>query len=284
MANQNFNEFLLDLDSINIAGICTKPQQKPRILAMHGWLDNAASFIPLLPYLQDFEVVAIDLPGHGHSSHIPNGTYFHFIDYVADIIKILDYLNWDNCYLLGHSLGAGIGTIIAGTIPERILGLILLDGIGAVTIPAQELPAHVRNATNEYLRLADKKKRYFADINEAIATRLNASPMQVDSVRLLVQRGIKNTEYGLTWRTDPRLLLTPLVLPTEEQLQAFIKEVTAPTCLIRADNGYPFDKTILQKRIDSFKNITIHTIPGQHHVHMDSPEPIGNIVNNFLNK
>jgi len=35
------------------------------ILALHGWLDNAASFARLAPLLMDADVVAIDLPGHG---------------------------------------------------------------------------------------------------------------------------------------------------------------------------------------------------------------------------
>ena len=43
------------------------------ILALHGWLDNAASFVRLAPLLADADVVAIDLPGHGYSDHSPPG-------------------------------------------------------------------------------------------------------------------------------------------------------------------------------------------------------------------
>jgi len=45
-----------------------------RTIAMHGYMDNAGTFDRLIPLLPDqFYVVAIDLPGHGFSSHVPYG-------------------------------------------------------------------------------------------------------------------------------------------------------------------------------------------------------------------
>ncbi|KAF4532370.1 hypothetical protein B566_EDAN003674 [Ephemera danica] len=39
---------------------------------MHGWQDNAATFDPLLAMLpSSLSVLAIDVPGHGFSSHYP---------------------------------------------------------------------------------------------------------------------------------------------------------------------------------------------------------------------
>lgn len=279
-----YKEFILDLPHRSIAGITWGPSDGKRILAIHGWLDNAASFIPLIPYLQNYKVIAIDLLGHGHSSHFPHGSYLHFIDYIADIIRIIDHLEWDNCNLLGHSLGAGIATIVAGTIPKQIESLILLDGIGAVTIPANELPQQLNTSIHEYLNESNKRPPHYANLNEAIQARLKASKMQVSSVELLVLRGSKTTKEGLTWRTDPRLLFTPLVLPTEEQLLAFITKVQAPTCLIKPDAGYPFDETIMLKRIGALTNVETHNVKGMHHVHMDAPQTIGPIIQEFLSK
>ena len=58
--------------------------------ALHGWLDNAGTFEPLVPHFPKghrwvekslrkktpiikFRLLCIDLPGHGMSSHIPPG-------------------------------------------------------------------------------------------------------------------------------------------------------------------------------------------------------------------
>lgn len=45
-----------------------------KCIAIHGWMDCAGSFDRLIPMLDDrFYIVAIDLPGHGFSTHLPLG-------------------------------------------------------------------------------------------------------------------------------------------------------------------------------------------------------------------
>ena len=82
-----------------------------RFLALHGWLDNAASFDRLAPQLlaatgAPAELVAIDLPGHGQSDSRPGPIYF--LDHVEAVLEALEALAWPVCTIIGHSLvGAG---------------------------------------------------------------------------------------------------------------------------------------------------------------------------------
>ena len=64
----------------------------PRVLALHGWLDNAASFLPMAPYLRDFDLVALDLPGHGRSMHLPPGADYSFPGAIANVLDAADAL------------------------------------------------------------------------------------------------------------------------------------------------------------------------------------------------
>ena len=50
----------------------------PKVLCLHGWLDNAASFVPLSGYLKDFDLLALDFAGHGFSSHRPASSRYYF--------------------------------------------------------------------------------------------------------------------------------------------------------------------------------------------------------------
>ena len=76
----------------------------PKLLAMHGWLDNAASFLPMAPHLSGHDLVALDLPGHGRSAGAPLQT----VEAMADWVMALPVAGLDvkaptrrECYFVG---------------------------------------------------------------------------------------------------------------------------------------------------------------------------------------
>jgi len=93
----------------------------PRILALHGWLDNASSFDRLAPRLLErlggtATLVALDFPGHGRSDSRPGPLYF--FDHVEAVLEALEALQWPSCHLVGHSLVRPRG--LAGTAGPRL--------------------------------------------------------------------------------------------------------------------------------------------------------------------
>jgi glutathione S-transferase len=89
----------------------------PPALALHGWLDNGASFDRLAPMLSGLHLVALDLAGHGRSQHRHPSVVSHFIDWAPEIVAVADRLGWETFVLIGHSMGAGISSLVAGTSP-----------------------------------------------------------------------------------------------------------------------------------------------------------------------
>ena len=90
-------------------------------LGLHGWLDNAATWTTLAPLLpDDVHLVALDLPGHGQSDHLPEGVHYHDVEHVAHIHRAVNYLQWGRFSLLGHSLGGGLASLYtAGSLPHQ---------------------------------------------------------------------------------------------------------------------------------------------------------------------
>src|SRR5688500_13408037 len=99
-------ERIIDVGGARLSALCFGPADGVPVLAMHGWLDNAASFERLAEHLSGVNLVALDLAGHGLSERRADGVYV-FLDYVADASLAISALGWSRCVVVGHSLGAG---------------------------------------------------------------------------------------------------------------------------------------------------------------------------------
>ncbi len=252
-------------------------------LALHGWLDNAASFDRLAPMLEQCHIVAIDLPGHGFSEHQAPGSFIHMIDIAAISIQVANHLGWGSFALLGHSLGACINTLIAGSIPDRIRWAVMIDALGPITFPAKHAPIQFRKFVEELSAKPNKTPPLYKTLEDALQARLKVNPMKESSGRIIVERGLKQLENGQwTWRTDPRLLMPTVLHFTDEQVLAFLQEITCSVGIIRPDSGYPFPQELIQHQLKALKRGEIFHLPGQHHVHLDSPTEVANLIQSFF--
>lgn len=64
------------------------------------------------------EIVALDLAGHGLSSHRTTEDYALW-RYVEDADQVVEQLGWQRHAIIGHSMGGAISTIYAGLYESR---------------------------------------------------------------------------------------------------------------------------------------------------------------------
>jgi pimeloyl-ACP methyl ester carboxylesterase len=103
---------------------------KTTIILVHG-VGNDASDIwkELVPVLEkQFRVIYFDLPGFGRSDK--KDSLYSPQNYAALIQWIYDTYVKGPMYLVGHSLGGAISLCYAGTYPDKIQRLILVDAAG----------------------------------------------------------------------------------------------------------------------------------------------------------
>lgn len=252
------------------------------VLAVHGWLDNAASFDMLAPLLPNLRLAAVDLPGHGRSSHRPPGGHYHFVDFIPDVVAAADALGWEHFALLGHSMGGGIASFIAAILPERVTGLAMIEGLGPPTSHPADGPVNLRKSMEQMDALRRKKPPIYPSVEAAIQARCQGGGLSWRAATQLVARGLQPVGGGFVWRTDPRLrFVSPLYL-SEPQILAYMERIQAPALLICGDTGYLVQRAYMQDRYARVADLHIKIVPGEHHPHLEDPEPCARCLRPFF--
>jgi len=98
----------------------------PTLVLLHGTASSTHSFRDLLPLLAtSFDVLAVDLPGHGFSSRLPDGA-MTLPAIARGLSGLFETLELTPRFLVGHSAGAAIAlrfALDAREAPEAIVGL-----------------------------------------------------------------------------------------------------------------------------------------------------------------
>lgn len=167
-----------------------------RCLALHGWLDSAATFELLVPHLpDDMRIVAIDFTGHGKSSHGPPGTSYSFVDYAVEVLQVANELGWRRFSILGHSMGGVLGGLVAAAHPDRVERLVVIDVLGPV--PTQ--PHRVVHALHRSLAPdAARPPRVFNSLEEAARRKQHGvvEKLPLDAARVLAKRQLKQVRHA----------------------------------------------------------------------------------------
>jgi len=251
-----------------------------KLFCLHGWLDNANSFLPMMSLLPEIDLVAIDMPGHGFSDHldssytVPDAAYW-----AAATIKAL---GWERCHIAGHSLGGIIAPLVAVGVPELVQSLVLIESSGALTSEAEEFVERLQNSMSDQLTKNKYQSRIYESKEDAIDTRLRSARMETTSAKLIIDRQLAECEGGWRWRFDPKLRISTAHRLTEEHVQQINKHIECPVLTIIAKDGFLTSRELTTERLKLIKDHRSVTLAGHHHLHMDTPEPVSAAINRFL--
>src|SRR5690606_19517620 len=266
-----------------VRGLRTGDAGAPRVLALHGWLDNAASFVPLAPRLPGLDLVAPDLPGHGASDHLPRGMDYSFAGAVHSVLDIADALGWERFALLGHSMGAGIASLVAAACPERVERLVAIEALGALAEEPERTVERLREAVVATRGLAGKRLRVFPDLEPAVRARMRANALEEPAARLLVERGVRAVDGGGSWSRDPRRALPAMVRTAEAQIGNLVAGITCPAKVLFADPAQPYlPDPVRRARAALLPAGELLVLPGGHHLHMEQPDAVAAAIGGFL--
>ncbi|XP_037933751.1 probable serine hydrolase isoform X2 [Teleopsis dalmanni] len=270
------------------------------ILALHGWLDNMGTWNTLIPLLPEhIGILCIDFPGHGLSPKLPKGIIYHTVDYICVIIRIMQEYNWQKVSILSHSMSSMLSFLFTAIHPERVDMLISID---IVRMRYRQPKPHIefmRNNIEKYL-IEDERlimmdviepPSYTYERAEQILFEGSHKSVDMDNCKHILNRNIAKSKIypdKYYFSRDGRIkyyfdFITSA--PFAAELAKRIHDV--PYCVIKgSESNYINEDSnevieILRERNPHFE---LHEINGTHHVHLNNPVEVADVINPFINR
>jgi pimeloyl-ACP methyl ester carboxylesterase len=243
------------------------------------------------PRLADagFRAVAVDALGHGDSSPVDGGlTWFEQILHLALLVR---HLGGGPVPFVGHSFGGGLAMGLAGTCPELVSALVLLDALGPPEAGMPPPPEDLRDAIERDWRRTDRdllgSPRTYASVEEMAARRARGNPRLGEAWALhLARHGSRPTaDGGWTWKADPRFGGATLGDFDAGMLEAELRMVRCPTLVLwgtEPDTWRDLTDEEAEERA-AWLGARLVRVPGAgHYVHLEQPELCADEVLAFL--
>lgn len=270
----------LEFDRRRPLALMRRGRSGPRVIALHGWLDNALSFEPMFAHLGGLQLACLDFPGHGDSPPRAESSRYHFDDYVFDVLAAADALGWERFHLLGHSLGGAVASVLTAGCPERVQSLSVIEGLGPLSAPPNRTADGWRKAIHAS---RERPRRVHADRGAAIDARTRNSDLPREAATLLAERGLERVADGWQWRHDLRLTWPSTQRYTEPQVLDLLGHIEAPAmCVLASPRSRVVPGGLIERRVAAVQGLKLHEVAGGHHLHMQAPETVANFVKEHI--
>jgi pimeloyl-ACP methyl ester carboxylesterase len=258
----------------------------PAVILVHGGRDHGRSWDVIARSLQPhFHVIAPDLRGHGDSDWA-RGSSYALTEYVYDLTRLIRALAVPQVTLIGHSMGGMVSLIYAGSCPEQVLKLVVLDGVTVLPDSPKPAPPHERIARwiGQLDKLHGRAPRRYPTLEDAAAQMITYNKRLSRELALhLARHGARQNEDGsFSWKFDPcQRVSAPHRLWSDDHV-ALWSRIACPTLLLNA--GESFLSASRAAGLDRyFPQARVETIAGAGHwLHHDRPAEVLAAIRGFL--
>ena len=251
---------------------------------MHGFLEHGHVWKEVAPEIAraGHRVLALDWRGHGDSEWVGPGGYYHFADYVADLAALVRRLG-GSAALVAHSMGGNAAVLYAGTEPERVWGLVSIEGLGPPDTDPGFAPARFAEWIADLERAAERGRPRFS-LEQAIR-RLRATYARLDDAALhaLALQSTREEGGERTWKFDP-LHQTRSPQPFyARQGAAFWSRVRCPVFYVQGtESPFRLAEPDLAERLAALRAERAVIEGSGHHPHLEKPRELAAVLVRFL--
>ena len=266
------------------------PADAPPLVLLHGWMDNSASWQFTVDALrQDWRVLAPDWRGNGGTQWAT--TTYWYQEFLADLDALLDLISpGAPVNLVGHSFGASLSMVYAGTRPQRIARLLNIDGYGPPGWKPEGVP-------ERYVRLIElltreRKLRDYASIADFEARLKEQHPRVTPERIAFIARAWSrvNAQGRLELLSDPACASNYAMQFSSrlDDAMACWRAITAPVHMLLARQGGVVERNDLGEDGIAPRLANLHTADISwiedcgHMVHLEQPEALAAMIDAFF--
>lgn len=237
----------------------------PPLVLLHGLFGSADNWGSIARhFLQDYQVISVDLRNHGRSPHAALQTYALMAD---DVRETLDALGIEQAFVLGHSLGGKVAMQLASQYSSRVKKLIVVDMAMRAYADAH---THLI-AAMQAVDLRDMPSR------SAVDKALTAA-IPNDMVRQFLLTNLIKVNDHLQWRLNLKGILASYA-----DLQAAIEvDFQGPCLFIRGARSDYMSAADMAQIAEHFSQVQFVSLPSDHWVHAEQPQRFIETVESFL--
>lgn len=254
------------------------------ILCAHGFLDVGRSFHWMASALAErgYRVVAFDWRGHGESQWLPEGAYYHFFDYVGDLAAIVRLRGAGPLTLVGHSMGGTASVLFAGSHPDLVDRLVLMEGLGPEAPEELPGPERTRRWLDTVQRARERPLAPMPSLEAAAKKLLARNPdLGLERARAIASYSVREVEGGFVWSFDP-VHRTRGPYPFRPEVFAeFLRALDLPILCIEGERGYRTRDH--EERRALLRGARFVEIPGAGHMlHWEAPAELADAIHAFI--
>jgi pimeloyl-ACP methyl ester carboxylesterase len=246
----------------------------PPLVFVHGFACSHEDWdLQFRFFKKSREVVACDLRGHGQTPGRPQEcTIEHFGGDVAALLSVLDL---EKSFLIGHSMGCRVVLEAARLAPERIAGLVLIDGSRTGSGDPGKAEAAARAAV---------EKAGYPAFAEALFRQMFFTPSAL--AEAIVVRALRQSaQFGpMLWpsmaRWDAASMDASLAAVRAPVLviQSTTRNADLKRSMLKAGESSPYLDLLRQ----GLKNARIEVVPGVgHFTQLEAAETVNRLISEF---
>jgi pimeloyl-ACP methyl ester carboxylesterase len=241
---------------------------EPEFVLVHGGAQNAHTFDTVALALQR-PLIALDLPGHGHSDPSPYGSSAISM-HARDVARAIEQLATAPVPLVGMSLGGLTSILVASERPDLVRTLVLIDITPGVNA---DKARHITNFVNG--------PATFDNFDELLARTIEHNPTRsISSLRRgILHNAVQRSDGTWIWRHQQHGPST-LEAPPVSDLWDTLGSLTMPVTLVRGmARGSVVDDEDEAELLSRVPDATIVPVEGAgHSVQGDQPVVLAKVL------